>query len=35
MKLKYYLRGIGLGVIITAIIMGFALGEEKSPIRDA
>ena len=35
MKLKYYLRGIGLGVIITAIIMGFALGAGKAPISDA
>ena len=35
MKLKYYLRGIGIGVILTALIMGFALGGRKSTISDA
>ena len=35
MKLKYYLRGIGIGVILTAIIMGFALGGRKTTISDA
>lgn len=35
MKLKYYLRGIGIGVILTAIIMGFALGGRKATISDA
>lgn len=30
MKLKYYLRGLGIGIICTAIIMGIALsGKEK------
>ena len=35
MKLKYYLRGIGIGVILTAIIMGFALGGRKATMSDA
>ncbi len=35
MKLKYYLRGMGIGVILTAIIMGFALGGRKATISDA
>jgi len=35
MKLKYYLRGIGIGVILTAIIMGFALGARNAPVSDA
>ncbi len=35
MKLKYYLRGMGIGVILTAIIMGFALGGRKTTISDA
>ena len=35
MKLKYYLRGIGIGVILTALIMGFALGGRKATISDA
>ncbi len=26
MKLKYYLRGLGIGIVVTAIIMGIALG---------
>lgn len=35
MELKYYLRGIGIGVILTAIIMGFALGGRKATMSDA
>lgn len=35
MKLKYYLRGMGIGVILTAIVMGFALGGRKTTISDA
>lgn len=30
MKLKYYLRGLGIGIICTAIIMGIALSGGKS-----
>ena len=36
MKLKYYLRGLGVGVICTAIIMGIALsGNKKEKLTDA
>lgn len=36
MKLKYYLRGLGVGVICTAIIMGIALsGNKKEALTDA
>lgn len=35
MKLKYYLRGMGIGIILTAIVMGFALGGRKTTISDA
>lgn len=36
MKLKYYLRGLGIGVICTAIIMGIALsGNKKETLTDA
>ena len=35
MKLKYYLRGMGIGIILTAIVMGFALGGRKGAISDA
>lgn len=36
MKLKYYLRGLGVGIICTAVIMGIALsGKEKEKLTDA
>lgn len=36
MKLKYYLRGLGVGIICTAIIMGIALsGKEKEKLTEA
>lgn len=35
MKLKYYLRGIGIGVVVTAIIMGIALGGRKQELSDS
>ena len=34
MKLKYYLRGMGIGIILTAIVMGFALGGRKATLSD-
>ncbi|WP_026494502.1 hypothetical protein [Butyrivibrio sp. WCD3002] len=34
MKLKYYLRGMGLGVLLTAIIMGVALSGSSAKISD-
>lgn len=35
MKLKYYLRGMGIGIILTAIIMGIALRGRKEALSDA
>lgn len=36
MRLKYYLRGLGIGIICTAIIMGIALsGNKKETLTDA
>ena len=36
MKLKYYLRGLGIGIICTAIIMGIALsGNKRETLTDA
>ncbi|WP_050008034.1 hypothetical protein [Butyrivibrio sp. WCE2006] len=35
MKLKYYLRGLGLGTVLTAIIMGVVLGKPSKNITDA
>ncbi len=29
MKLKYYLRGLGIGIIVTALLMGFATKDKK------
>lgn len=34
MNLKYYLRGLGLGIIITAIIMGVAAGGKKETLTN-
>lgn len=28
MKLKYYLRGLGIGILVTALIMGATDGKE-------
>lgn len=30
MKLRYYLRGVGTGILVTAIIMGIALGGQNN-----
>ncbi|MBR4530740.1 MAG: hypothetical protein IKO80_10750 [Lachnospiraceae bacterium] len=35
MKLKYYLRGMGVGMILTAIIMGIALHGRTETLSDA
>ena len=29
MNLKYYLRGLGIGIVVTAIIMGIAFGGKE------
>lgn len=34
MKLKYYLRGLGIGIIVTAVIMGIASGNRKETLSD-
>ena len=35
MNLKYYLRGLGTGVIVTALIMGIAVGGKKETLSDS
>lgn len=35
MNLKYYLRGLGLGIIVTAVVMGVAAGGKKTGLSDA
>lgn len=35
MKLRYYMRGLGIGVIVTAILMGISLGGDKEKLTDA
>ena len=35
MKLKYYLRGIGIGVIVTTLILMIAYGQHKVELTDA
>ena len=34
MKLKYYLRGLGIGILVTALIMGF-ITKDNRPLTDA
>ena len=34
MKLKYYLRGLGIGILVTALIMGFTTRDSR-PLTDA
>lgn len=34
MKLKYYLRGLGIGILVTSIIMGIALSHGKQEMSD-
>lgn len=34
MKLKYYLRGLGIGIVVTALIMGLSTGNTV-PMTDA
>ncbi len=35
MNLKYYLRGLGIGIIVTALIMGIAAGGKKETLSDS
>ena len=34
MKLKYYLRGLGIGIIVTAVIMGISSGGKTEKLTD-
>lgn len=34
MERKYYLRGLGIGIAVTAIIMGFSLSSDKTMTND-
>lgn len=34
MNLKYYLRGLGTGILVTVILMGIALGGKKETLSD-
>lgn len=34
MKLKYYMRGLGIGIVVTALLMGFAIPKQKEPMTD-
>lgn len=34
MNLKYYLRGLGLGIVITAILLGITVGSAKESLTD-
>lgn len=34
MNLKYYLRGLGIGIVVTAVIMGIALGGKKQELSN-
>lgn len=35
MKLRYYLRGLGIGIVVTALIMGMTTKADESPLSDA
>lgn len=35
MRIKYYLRGLGIGIVVTALLMGFAKGGQKETLTDA
>ena len=34
MKLRYQMRGLGIGIVVTALLMGVT-GREKLPLSDA
>ena len=34
MNLKYYLRGLGLGIVITAVLLGITAGGRKETLSD-
>ena len=34
MGLKYYMRGLGVGIVVTTLIMGILTGREKETLSD-
>lgn len=34
MKLRFYMRGLGIGIVVTALIMGIALGGSRESLSD-
>ena len=34
MKLNYYMRGLGIGIVVTALLMGIALSGGKEKMTD-
>ena len=35
MNLKYYLRGLGIGIVMTALIMGITAAGKNKPLSDS
>lgn len=35
MKLRYYLRGLGIGIVVTALVMGMTTKADSGPLTDA
>lgn len=35
MKLRYYLRGLGIGIVVTALVMGMTTRADDRPLTDA
>lgn len=35
MRMRYYLRGLGIGIVVTALLMGFTKGGQKEMLTDA
>ena len=35
MRMRYYLRGLGIGIVVTALLMGFTKGDQKETLTDA
>lgn len=35
MKIRYYLRGLGIGIVVAALLMGFTKGGQKETLTDA
>lgn len=35
MKLRYYLRGLGIGIVVTALVMGMTTKADGGPLTDA